>query len=70
MLGNLFTPLHLIIMLIIMVLVIVPYWHIFRKAGFAPALSLLMMIPMANLIMLYVLAFSEWKVGPSSVPPR
>ena len=49
-------------------IVIIPYWQIFKKAGFAPALSLLMMIPLVNLIMLYVLAFSDWKVGPR-VPP-
>jgi hypothetical protein len=43
-------------------LVILPYWHIFRKAGFAPALSLLMLVPLVNIVMLFYLAFAEWPV--------
>ena len=39
---------------------ILPYWFIFRKAGFHPALSLLMIVPIASLVMLYILALSEW----------
>jgi hypothetical protein len=37
---------------------------IFKKAGFSPWLALLLFIPLANMIILYVLAFSEWKVVP------
>jgi len=44
---------------------IVPYWQIFKKAGFPPALSILMILPFINLIMLYVLGFSQWKVIPA-----
>jgi hypothetical protein len=40
---------------------IIPYWVIFRKAGFAPALSILVGIPLVNLIVLYYVAFSDWK---------
>jgi hypothetical protein len=55
---------------------------IWKKAGFSPWFSLLMFIPMVSMIMLYVLAFSEWKVAPvakvapgypypqSSLPPQ
>ena len=39
---------------------VVPFWFIFRKTGLPPALSLLMIIPIANFVMLYVLAFGEW----------
>ena len=42
------------------VFVLVPYWRIFKRAGFSPVLSLLMIVPIANIIMLYYLAFSEW----------
>ena len=42
------------------VILLIPYWRIFRKAGFPPALSLLMILPIVNIIMLYFLAFSEW----------
>jgi len=43
---------------------IIPYWFIFKKAGFSPWLTVLMFVPLANLIILYVVAFSEWKVVP------
>jgi hypothetical protein len=39
---------------------VVPYWFIFRKAGFHPALSLLMIIPFAGVIMRFFLAFADW----------
>jgi hypothetical protein len=44
--------------------VIVPFWFILKKAGLSPWLSLLNAVPLGNLILLYVLAFSEWKVPP------
>jgi hypothetical protein len=43
---------------------IIPYWMIYKKAGFSPWLSLFSIIPMANLIVLYIVAFSQWKVVP------
>jgi hypothetical protein len=58
-------------------IVIVPMWFIWKKAGFSPWLSLLFVLPLVNLIMLYVLAFSEWKVAPvgqqpypAAIPPQ
>jgi len=45
-------------------IVIIPFWQIFKKAGMSGAMALLMAIPLVNLIMLYVLAFSDWKVVP------
>jgi hypothetical protein len=62
-------PAHFLLFLlpfavVIIAIVLIPYWVIFRKAGFTPWLSLLMFIPLANLLMLYVLAFSQWKVVP------
>jgi hypothetical protein len=47
---------------------VIPYWKIFSKAGFAGALSLLMIVPLVNLIVLYVVAFSEWKMKPGKAP--
>ncbi len=46
-------------------IIVIPFWQIFKKAGMAPALSLLMAVPLVNLIMIYVLAFSEWRVVPA-----
>ena len=50
--------------LIMTVIFMIPYWFIWKKAGFSPWLSLLMLFPLVNLIMLYVPAFAEWKVAP------
>ncbi|MFY9746448.1 MAG: hypothetical protein WA891_19755 [Acidobacteriaceae bacterium] len=54
---------------------ILPFWFIFKKAGFSPWLSLLLFLPLVNLVMIYILAFSEWKVVPVTqaapyIPPR
>ena len=46
-------------------LLIIPYWQIFKKAGFPAWLGLFMFIPLINIILLYVLAFSRWKVIPA-----
>ncbi len=46
--------------LIIAVLIILPFWFIFSKAGYSKWLSLLMMVPIVNIAMLYFLAFSTW----------
>jgi hypothetical protein len=55
-----------IIMLIAIVIVMVPCWFILKKAGFSPWLSLLCIIPsLGTLVLLYVLAFADWKVVPA-----
>ncbi len=46
--------------LIIAVLIIIPFWFIFSKAGYSRWLSLLMLVPIVNVGMLYFLAFSTW----------
>jgi hypothetical protein len=46
--------------IISVVFVLILYWRIFGKAGFSPALSLLMLLPLVNVVMLYYLAFGEW----------
>jgi hypothetical protein len=52
--------------LILAVIVTIPYWVIFKKAGFQPILSVLMLVPLVNLVMLYVVAFSLWKTPPTA----
>ncbi|HLP80585.1 MAG TPA: hypothetical protein VK141_01175 [Nitrosomonas sp.] len=39
---------------------IFPYWKIFEKAGFSPLLSLLMVVPLVNILLLFYLGFGEW----------
>jgi uncharacterized membrane protein YqjE len=41
-------------------LVVVPFWVICRKAGFAGPLALLMLVPIANVILPFYLAFARW----------
>jgi hypothetical protein len=60
--GELFTPTHLILILsFFFPLLIIPYWQILKKAGFPPVLSLLIVVPLCNLLLLYYVAFAKWK---------
>ena len=43
-----------------LIVFMIPFWKIFGKAGFPPALSLVMLIPIVNLIALYFVAFANW----------
>jgi len=55
-----------IIIVIAIVILIIPFWFILKKAGFSPWLSLVCLIPsLGTLILLYVLAFAQWKVVPA-----
>lgn len=49
-----------VILLLALLLTVFPFWRIFGKAGFSPLLSLSMLVPVVNIIMLYYLAFAEW----------
>ncbi|HEX8782868.1 MAG TPA: hypothetical protein VF764_05825 [Steroidobacteraceae bacterium] len=42
------------------IVVIIPFWRICQRVGYSPWLSLLMALPLVNLIFIYVLAFSNW----------
>lgn len=70
--GELFAPWHLIVLLMVAsffgIIVIVPFWQIFKKAGMAAPLSILMPIPLVGTVMLYVLAFSTWKPVETAYP--
>jgi hypothetical protein len=57
---------YLVFLVVIMAVIIVPFWFICKKAGFTPWLSLLNLVPLGTLILLYVLAFAEWKVIPAA----
>jgi hypothetical protein len=57
-----FSTWHLLGLLVWIVVFIVPAWRIVMKAGFNGALSLLMLIPLVNIIMIWVFAFVRWPV--------
>jgi len=51
---------HWLILLIMLGVVVFPVWRIVAKTGHHPILSLLLFIPIANLVVLWFLALSEW----------
>ena len=51
---------HLAWMLVMAVIIVIPFWRICSKAGYPGGLSLLILIPLVNLVFLYFLAFSRW----------
>ncbi|MCB9136761.1 MAG: hypothetical protein H6642_00275 [Caldilineaceae bacterium] len=53
---------YIIILIVIPLIAILPFWKIFAKAGYNGALSLLMIVPLVNLIMLFFLAFADWPI--------
>ncbi len=53
-----------IVIMVGLAILVIPFWFICKKAGFSPWLCLLNVIPLGNLILIYVLAFAEWKVAP------
>lgn len=57
-----------IIILVCLAIILVPFWFICKKAGLSPWLTLINLLPFGTLILLYVLAFSEWKVVPAPPP--
>ncbi|HWG19125.1 MAG TPA: hypothetical protein VG225_01260 [Terracidiphilus sp.] len=44
-----------------------PLWFICKKAGFSPWITLLNCIPLGNTVLLYLLAFADWKRHPMFV---
>ena len=50
------------LVLLIVAVKILIFCKIFSKAGYSWALGLLMLVPIANIVMLFVLAFAEWPI--------
>jgi hypothetical protein len=48
------------------IIVLIPFWFIFKKAGFSPFLSVLMLLPFVSIFVLYFLAFARWNVVPAT----
>ncbi len=51
---------HLSILLCSGILFIPPTWRIVSKAGYSGAWSLLAIVPVLNLLLLWLFAFSRW----------
>lgn len=50
---------HLFGVLAILIVTVLPFWRLFRKVGFPGPLSLLILVPGVNLVLLYFVAFSR-----------
>ena len=53
---------ELLVIVIVAGIAVLPIWRIVSKAGFPGVLSLLFLIPMVNIIMLFVFAFMKWPI--------
>lgn len=51
---------HLLMVVFWLAVFLVPAWRITQKAGFPGPLALLMLIPLVNIIMVWVFAFVKW----------
>jgi hypothetical protein len=65
--------LHLLVLTLILlfptvILGVIPFWFICKKAGYPPLLSLLNLIPfcVGTLALVYFLAFAPWKPSTAS----
>jgi CDP-diglyceride synthetase len=58
-----FLPLVLIVFIAVLALgAMIPWFFIYKKAGFHPAMGCLMFLPIVNLVMMFILAFTEWPI--------
>jgi len=51
------------------IIAIIPFWRICKRVGYTPWLSLLMAVPLVNVIFIYFLAFSDWPSQKGAVAP-
>jgi len=47
-------------LLIAGLIIVLPFWKIFTKAGFPGALAILVLVPFVQILMIFFLAFAEW----------
>ncbi len=57
-----FMAVSVLVSLVFTVIVALVYCKIFSKAGFHWALGLLMLVPVANIVILFYLAFADWPI--------
>lgn len=57
-----FAVVYVIIVIVALVLGIIINWRIASKAGYSGALSLLMLIPLVNIVIILIFAFSKWPI--------
>jgi hypothetical protein len=55
-------PKHLALIIPLVILQLIPFWRIFRRTGYPGWLALGTVVPIANLALLWFLAFARWRV--------
>lgn len=58
--GNGAWAFHGLWMLVIALVVVIPAWRLCQRLGYPGWMGILILVPMVNLILLYVLAFGKW----------
>lgn len=73
--GDLLQPWHLIVLFVMfafptIILGVIPFWFICKKAGYPPQLSFLNLVPfcLGTMVLVYFLAFADWKTSPARPP--
>ncbi len=61
-LAGIFTGGFLLVWLAFIVLALIVNWRIASKAGYSGALSLLMLVPLLNFVVLLIFAFRRWPI--------
>jgi uncharacterized membrane protein YhaH (DUF805 family) len=60
--GLIIVVIWLLFVLLVTAITALIYCRIFHKAGYSWALGLLMLVPIANIIMPFILAFGRWPI--------
>jgi hypothetical protein len=55
-------PKHVVLIIALAILQLIPFWRIFRGTGYPGWLALGTVVPIANLALLWFLAFARWRV--------
>lgn len=55
-----FSVWHWLIVLLLALSYIVPFWKLFKRSGWPGAIGLLMIVPLLNIVLLWILAFKKW----------
>lgn len=65
MMHNMGLP-SLLMIVVYMAIVVVPFYQIWKRTGHNGWIALLMLVPLVNIVMLYVIAFKQWPIEQKS----
>ncbi|MFO7578545.1 MAG: hypothetical protein R6W66_12550 [Pelovirga sp.] len=51
---------HWLWMLVIAIVIVIPVWRICQRTGYPGWLAMLMLVPVANIVLIYFIAFADW----------